>query len=492
MGTLLLFLLCMISTTLSAISGLLDTKFNADQVYSEREGIFALSDTPMGTAIPQISFTFHYRPLVQDNKTIASPIVAEVVLLHSSLIDKIGRVSLWRSDYCCSSALMLANLCDVPDRLIIGDIDFDPNKNGHLFYYWSKNISAQVPFNETVEPLTSGFWYLIFANCDVTEERTLIFSGSTLWKSPFGYLPAQAFGSMIVYWNLSFLYFIAFVIWGYLMFKNQKDLHKYQYAIMVLLMSSLIEELLKGGVDIEYNAVGIFNIPFMGVGIFFSSLKLTLIRFLLLLIAHGYAITVPSISQPIYAGMLTVCFAYFVATAVDEYVHLYSLERLVSTVTGLLSASFIVVFNLVIISWIGCRTFNTMKEAQKETNEKYQMYKNLIRIFGVICIIASIAFFVTVIIHFMGLEDTTYRWYWLIDTYWDFIYYIVNCYIAYVWRPTDNNQRYAYIGINDTENLDANNNIDLEIQHSNDDASNDGSSGEEMDQIPLDKSSTNE
>jgi len=174
----------------------------------------------------------------------------------------------------------------------------------------------------------------------------------------------------------------------------------------------------------------------------------------LLLISHGYAITTPTISQPLYAGMLALCFAYFVSTAADEYVHLSSLERPQSPGVTILTSSFLVVFNTIIICWIFCRTFTTMKDAQKENNEKYSMYRNLLSIFGVISIIAIIAFAAVIIVHFIGLEDDSYKWYWLLETYWDFIYYVVTGYMAYVWRPTDNNQRYAYVTIIDTDKSD--------------------------------------
>jgi len=319
-----------------------------------------------------------------------------------------------------------------------------------------------VNLNQTVEPLVSGIWYLLFLNCDLTQQRSLFFAGNTLWRNPFGYLPAQAFGSMIIYWILGFLYIVVFVIWGLLMYWNQKDLHKYQHAITALVIISLIEEFLKAGFNLNYNTVGIQSFPTSGTAIFFISLKLTIIRFLLLLIAHGYAITRPNISRARLGVIVSLCVAYFISTAADEYVGLASLERPQSPGIQFLTAALLIIFNAIIISWIVCTAINSMKKTKKEDNEKYPMYLNLLRIFGAICVIAILAFFAVIGVTFGGATDSAYQWYWLLDTYWDMIYFAVTFYMGWVWRPTANNQRYAYVAV-PTNDADTNQ-VELEDQ----------------------------
>jgi len=445
----LIIILFYIHSALCAKSNLDETFFYPDDAYSEREGIYAKYNTPAGNGAAQIAFNFNYRPMEINNGTLSNPIVAEIALVHSSILKKIGRITIWQSIYCCDAERLLSKICTVPNRLIVADdLNYDPSINGNLFYYWSKNITGEVKFNETLEPLVSGIWYLIFTNCDLDLQRTLVFSGNTLWRSPFGFLPAQAFGNLIVYWLVALFYLVGLIIWGTYMIKNQKDLHKYQHTITFLGVISLIEEILKACISIDYNNNGLFNTPFIGVGIFFTALKLTLIRFLLLLISYGYAITLPSLTRTRLIIIICLCIAYFICTAADEYLNLASLERPQSPGTLFLTAALLIIFNAIIICWIICSTITSMKVAEKENNEKYPMYLNLLRIFGAICVVAIVAFFVVIVVGFAGLEDAAYQWYWLLDTYWDFIYFAITAYMAYVWRPTENNQRYAYVALN--------------------------------------------
>jgi len=285
----------------------------------------------------------------------------------------------------------------------------------------------------------------------MTNQRNMIFSGNMLWESPFGYLPAQAYGNMIVYWILAFMYLAGLGAWLVLMFKYRQDLHKYQHGVTLLISVSFIEELLWSITNVDYNNTGVFAYGLIGVAVIFSAGKLTGIRFLLLLMGSGYAITVETLVPTSLVIMIVVCVCYFAVAAADAYVTMQALSQPVSSEVTFITAALLVLLNGIIIIWIVCSTLGTMKKAKNEKNEKYPMYRKLLIIFGIICVISVIAFFIVVSISFAGMTDAAYQWYWLLNTYWDFIYYAVNVYIAYVWRPDKDNQRYAYVSLSATD-----------------------------------------
>jgi len=72
------------------------------------------------------------------------------------------------------------------------------------------------------------------------------------------------------------------------------------------------------------------------------------------------------------------------------------------------------------------------------------MYRRLLIIFGAICIISVIFFFVQFGLDLADVVQASFRAWWLLDTYWEFIYFVVTVYIAFVWRATEDNARYAY------------------------------------------------
>uniref|UniRef100_A0A6B2LBZ2 GOST seven transmembrane domain-containing protein n=1 Tax=Arcella intermedia TaxID=1963864 RepID=A0A6B2LBZ2_9EUKA len=247
------------------------------------------------------------------------------------------------------------------------------------------------------------------------------------------------------------MYFAGLCVWCGMMYKYRKDLHKYQHSLTALIVVSLIEEFLWALVAIDYNNHGALNYGIVGVGIFFSACKLTGIRFLLLLVGLGYAIVVDSISKIALFVAIFISLGYFATAAADAYIRMQALQQPTSNSYSLTTAGFLIAFNAILIFWICYATYTTMKKAKNEKNEKYDMYKKLIIIFGIICGIAITAFFVVVGITFSGLQDEAYKWYWLLNTYWDFIYFSINVYMAYLWRPSPNNQRFAYIHVDNND-----------------------------------------
>eukprot|EP01124_Arcella_intermedia_P027951 TRINITY_DN5588_c0_g1_i1.p1 TRINITY_DN5588_c0_g1~~TRINITY_DN5588_c0_g1_i1.p1 ORF type:complete len:473 (+),score=99.42 TRINITY_DN5588_c0_g1_i1:23-1420(+) len=443
----IVLLLCLVCVSECAISTLDRTLISPEAVFVEREGIYSKKESPSGDGPSLISLDFSWSPF--SNTT--SPPTGEILLVHSSLGNNIGYSSLFSTQYCCSLQLHSAGHCTDKDRLIIKNIPTDPSANGYKLYYWSFEVNNSLQISKDVEPEVSGIWYLLIANCNLGLRQDMWISGSTTWRSPFGYIPAQAYGNLIVYWILALMYFAGLCVWCGMMYKYRKDLHKYQHSLTALIVVSLIEEFLWALVAIDYNNHGALNYGIVGVGIFFSACKLTGIRFLLLLVGLGYAIVVDSISKIALFVAIFISLGYFATAAADAYIRMQALQQPTSNSYSLTTAGFLIAFNAILIFWICYATYTTMKKAKNEKNEKYDMYKKLIIIFGIICGIAITAFFVVVGITFSGLQDEAYKWYWLLNTYWDFIYFSINVYMAYLWRPSPNNQRFAYIHVDNND-----------------------------------------
>lgn len=119
------------------------------------------------------------------------------------------------SFFCCTPKYHSSNQCPELDRLVLSPKVDKNGTYGDKFYY----SAISVPIDGTVnlalvryklspelemtssqdrEPRHKGYWYLIVGNCDASSAVTLSLTGTTVWRNPYGWLPGQAFGFMIV------------------------------------------------------------------------------------------------------------------------------------------------------------------------------------------------------------------------------------------------------------------------------------------------------
>jgi len=206
-----------------------------------------------------------------------------------------------------------------------------------------------------------------------------------------------------------------------------------------------VQEILWGNQEVQYNSLGYPTLSILIPAVLASAIKLTIIRLLLLLMGLGYAITKPSVPNPSKMGAGILSLIYLIVSAADSYIQVSNLftNSIPDAVTWL-SGALLVIVNVVFIVWIVVSTWKTMNSCKDEKRDKYGMYKRLMIIFGTICIISVIFFFVQFAFDVADVAETTFRVWWLLDTYWEFIYFVITVYIAYVWRPSGDNARYAY------------------------------------------------
>jgi len=85
------------------------------------------------------------------------------------------------------------------------------------------------------------------------------------------------------------------------------------------------------------------------------------------------------------------------------------------------------------------------------------------------CLIVSVLFFITqFLVQVTNAGDDAYRVMWIFQAYWEFIYFVVVTYVAYIWIPNPDNLRYAFydnVEIKMDENPD-DANVDLDEKSS--------------------------
>jgi len=74
---------------------------------------------------------------------------------------------------------------------------------------------------------------------------------------------------------------------------------------------------------------------------------------------------------------------------------------------------------------------------------KLQMYKSFLGVLVVVGILAFIAILYQSYFKFFKLEIPWWR-VWIMEAFWDFLFFIVIASIAFLWRPRANNSRFGY------------------------------------------------
>jgi len=127
---------------------------------------------------------------------------------------------------------------------------------------------------------------------------------------------------------------------------------------------------------------------------------------------------------------------------------------------------FEIFFNLLIILWIVITTVRSMKltraKGSNGTNpEKAALYMRLLIIFAVITFVIVVLFFADIGLDWAGTRDYAMSWQWLFSSVWDWVYFSLSIYCAWVWQPTADNTRYAYLPL---EEVDDTKNQELEVE----------------------------
>lgn len=156
---------------------------------------------------------------------------------------------------CCTPYLVKEKQCNTSEsNALILPEDLRNGTHDDEFYYYPIDygmVSATEaqggigPYR--INMTTQSIWYMLVVNCNDDENvnsTTVRIRGTSIWVNPFGYLPGQLYGQMPVYWTLTILYGIFLIAWVISCCCYHSSLHAVQYAMAIVLMVSLLENML--------------------------------------------------------------------------------------------------------------------------------------------------------------------------------------------------------------------------------------------------------
>jgi hypothetical protein len=304
------------------------------------------------------------------------------------------------------------------------------------------NLLDPQPFRYAVN--ASGYY------CVGTEGFTIKeYSGIVQFRNAYGALPAAQIAKLPFYGALAIVYIVIGAFWGFLYAQHRHDVLPVQNYITAIIIFLIFEmSITTGFYDYEnQHGSNVGTKIFMIIVSVLNAGRNSFSFFLLLIVCMGYGVVKPSLGKTMW---------WVRALALGHFIFgvIYAVASLAITPE---TAGPVVLF--VILPLAGTLTafyvwtLNSLNQTMKDLMDRRQhvkamMYKKLWwGIFGSIVVIFG--FFFLNSFTFAGASSPDFvpdhwrtRWF-VLDGWLNLVYLCDIAYIAYLWRPTANNRRFA-------------------------------------------------
>ncbi|MCP9259495.1 Transmembrane protein 87B [Dirofilaria immitis] len=288
------------------------------------------------------------------------------------------------------------------------------------------------------------------------------------WRSPYGHLSAIDYPLLKFYAFMWLLYTMLAVIWQVDSFCSAlicclcywKDILRIQFCIGkifnisytdcnsdedlgTVIVAGMIE---KGMFYSEYAAMneeGFTIHGFIEVAELVSCLKRTMARILIIIVSLGYGVVKPRLGSTI-SQVIGVGFIYFIFSAIEAMARV-SKNQVQGMKQKQLAALPLVLVEVVIFWWIFTSLISTMRVLRMRRNMiKLSVYRHFTNALCFSAFISIIFMCWTIYIHNMQQCLVDWKEYWVDTAFWHIQFCCILVVIMVLWRPSRNNQRYAF------------------------------------------------
>lgn len=362
----------------------------------------------------------------------------------------------WRDqDY-----VLFSPSADVPRRLTVCEESHvsagfcDGSKLGEFILGAKTNESANKVFTQAVHlsepqpikyPIKNTGYYCIFTEGFTASEYRAIAE----FRNAYGELPAAQIPKLPFYGGITILYALIAVFWGFLYYQHRSDILPVQNYITAILLFLVVEMLLTWGFYDYLNRSGsnVGSRVLLVLVAVLNAVRNSFSFFLLLIVCMGYGVVKPTLGKTmVYVRWLAI--AHFVFGLV------YAMTSLL--ITPDTAGPFVLLIVLPLAGTLTAFyvwTLNSLNMTLKDLKERKQSAKASMYTKLWWCILISIivlfGFFFFNSFSFASTKDPDYvpfhwktRWF-VLDGWLNLVYFADVAWIAYVWRPTANNRRFA-------------------------------------------------
>lgn len=261
-------------------------------------------------------------------------------------------------------------------------------------------------------------------------------------RGTYGFLSAADYPLLPFYGFMCIIYVFFGVIWLAVSFAQWRDLLRIQFWIGGVILLGMLE---KAMFYAEYQSINSTGTSVQGAVLlaeWVSCGKRTLARMLVIIVSLGFGIVKPRLG-PMLHRVVGIGTLYFVLACVESY-----MRTMHTTDDG--SNQFVASIPLAILDsaicwWIFTSLVNTTRTLRLRRNTvKLTLYRHFTNTL-IFAVIASVIFMlVSVKTHQIHRCLTDWKDLWQDDAYWHVLFSSLLLVIMILWRPTNNNQRYAF------------------------------------------------
>ncbi|XP_053189611.1 transmembrane protein 87A [Scomber japonicus] len=347
----------------------------------------------------------------------------------------------------CSSSFPMLKKAKADPRPVIPPVEgevLDENETPWITEEYdsgSNNGSVSITDNVIATTWKDGPYLLVVKIVSNKQDANWNLTVDVVMKGDHGYISITDYPLMIFYMVMCIVYILYAMLWFVWAACYWKDLLRIQFWIAGVIFLGMVEKAVFCAEYENTNTVGSASPGLLIFAELVSALKRTLARLLVIIVSLGYGIVKPRLGTVMHrvVGLGVLYFAFA------------SIEGVLRITGGrdngpaLITAIVLAVFESCCIWFISFHLAQTIKTLKLRRNPvKLSLYRHFTNTL-IFAVIASIIFMGWTAKKFR-LADCQSDWIelWVEDAFWRFLFSVILLVIMFLWRPSANNQRYAF------------------------------------------------
>ncbi|XP_029926284.1 transmembrane protein 87A isoform X2 [Myripristis murdjan] len=304
-----------------------------------------------------------------------------------------------------------------------------------------KNSSMRLRDDVIATTWKDGPYLLVVKILSDKPESNWNLTVNVIMKGSHGFISITEWPLMIFYMVMCIVYILYALLWFIWAACYWKDLLRIQFWIAGVIFLGMVEKAVFCAEYENTNAVGSASPGLLIFAELVSALKRTLARLLVIIVSLGYGIVKPRLGTVMHR-VVGLGILYFAFASIEGVLRITGGR---DNGPALITAIALAVFDSFSIWYIFVSLAQTIKTLKLRRNPvKLSLYRHFTNTL-IFAVLASIIFMGWTAKKF-HLADCQSDWVelWVEDAFWRFLFSIILLVIMFLWRPSANNQRYAF------------------------------------------------
>lgn len=311
----------------------------------------------------------------------------------------------------------------------------------------NKNVSNLEGSTDVVaRTQRDGFHILLVSIKTDKSDASWSLNVSLSMKGPHGYISASDWPLMIFYMVMCIVYILYGVLWLTWSACYWKDILRIQFWIAAVIFLGMLEKAVFYSEYQNLNSTGLSTQSLLIFAELISAVKRTLARLLVIIVSLGYGIVKPRLGTVMHR-VIGLGILYLIFAAIEGVMRVIGDSNHLVVIWGDI---LLALTDSVFVWFIFISLAQTMKTLRLRKNTvKFSLYRHFTNTL-IFAVIASVVFMVWTTKTFR-IAKCRSNWMerWVDDAFWSFLFSLILIVIMFLWRPSANNQRYAFMPLID-------------------------------------------